>query len=358
MTDPSKRPLLRKTDLHLGYTAQEHVDDWDLIDMKGRFYDPVICKFLTPDPFVPNPLISQSWNRYAYVLNNPLSRRDPTGFQDSDDVVDAGSPGYENIETVWAPGINTLEGCLADSSCSEAHVITLSGGGTGDPPPPSPPPNDDGLGGPGAFGSPTNAGIKTTQGAPNYTPKDPLELYHKLDREMAYRFTNQAPFANPSRNKFHIFTAIVLGMAYGFMGGLWGAEALAGAAPAAIGVGGGDLVTALVTTSAEQAIGRSTASLTLQSSKWVSLATLITVWHHVFPQQFEPEFEAAGINIQLFTIEVSTALHTALHGEWNYLWEAFFGEAGGQATAEEIATFAAKLMQRWGLSNLPWMVYK
>ena len=41
--------------------------------MNGRIYDPVLGRFLSPDPIVQSPGYSQSWNRYAYVFNSPLS---------------------------------------------------------------------------------------------------------------------------------------------------------------------------------------------------------------------------------------------------------------------------------------------
>jgi hypothetical protein len=39
-------------------------------------------RFLSADPFVPDPFDGQSFNRYSYVRNNPLTRTDPTGFND------------------------------------------------------------------------------------------------------------------------------------------------------------------------------------------------------------------------------------------------------------------------------------
>jgi hypothetical protein len=42
-------------------------------------YDPVLGRFLSPDPFVQAPDFSQSFNRYTYCLNNPLKYTDPTG---------------------------------------------------------------------------------------------------------------------------------------------------------------------------------------------------------------------------------------------------------------------------------------
>ncbi|MGD8123065.1 RHS repeat-associated core domain-containing protein, partial [Vibrio sp. TRT 2004] len=39
----------------------------------------MIGRFLSADTFVPEPSFSQSYNRYAYVLNNPVKFNDPTG---------------------------------------------------------------------------------------------------------------------------------------------------------------------------------------------------------------------------------------------------------------------------------------
>ncbi|MFA0813678.1 RHS repeat-associated core domain-containing protein, partial [Microbulbifer epialgicus] len=63
-----------------GYTGHEHLDRTGLIHMNGRIYDPTLGRFLSPDPIVQAPTYSQSWNRYSYVFNNPLSLTDPTGF--------------------------------------------------------------------------------------------------------------------------------------------------------------------------------------------------------------------------------------------------------------------------------------
>ena len=48
--------------------------------MNGRVYDPALGRFLSPDPFVQDPDNSQSFNRYSYTQNNPLSYTDPSGF--------------------------------------------------------------------------------------------------------------------------------------------------------------------------------------------------------------------------------------------------------------------------------------
>lgn len=48
--------------------------------MNGRLYDPTTARMLSADPLVQDPFNGQNYNRYSYVLNNPLSYTDPTGF--------------------------------------------------------------------------------------------------------------------------------------------------------------------------------------------------------------------------------------------------------------------------------------
>lgn len=69
-----------------GFTNHEHYDIFDIIDMNGRIYDPTLGRFLQPDPFIQDPYYLQSYNRYAYVLNNPLSLSDPTGYNWFSDI--------------------------------------------------------------------------------------------------------------------------------------------------------------------------------------------------------------------------------------------------------------------------------
>ncbi len=65
--------------LNRGYTSHEHLPEFGLINMNARLYDPVVGRFLSPDPYVQAPDFSQNFNRYSYCLNNPLIYTDPTG---------------------------------------------------------------------------------------------------------------------------------------------------------------------------------------------------------------------------------------------------------------------------------------
>ncbi len=62
------------------FTGHRYLPEQELVHMKGRVYDPVFGRFLSPDPHIQSPLNSQSLNRYSYVLNNPLSLTDPSGY--------------------------------------------------------------------------------------------------------------------------------------------------------------------------------------------------------------------------------------------------------------------------------------
>ncbi len=74
MGSTTQRPMFDR-----GYTGHEHLFDVGLINMNGRMYDPVMSSFLSVDSYVQQPDNSQSFNRYAYCLNNPLKYTDPSG---------------------------------------------------------------------------------------------------------------------------------------------------------------------------------------------------------------------------------------------------------------------------------------
>jgi RHS repeat-associated protein len=74
-------------------------EDGHAVDyMHARYYSPSLGRFLSVDPAldlktaIGNP---QSWNRYAYVLNNPIGRIDPDGRADK-------VPQLDNVQLVLA----------------------------------------------------------------------------------------------------------------------------------------------------------------------------------------------------------------------------------------------------------------
>ncbi len=120
-----------------GFTDHEHIDGVGLIHMNGRVYDPVIGRFLTPDPLVQAPNNTQSYNRYSYVFNNPLSFVDPSGYESDPIIYDGDVIGQDigNIMEVQAlyytiDGASSPEPFAVDMTISPASsiIVTLGAG--------------------------------------------------------------------------------------------------------------------------------------------------------------------------------------------------------------------------------------
>ncbi|MGE8555280.1 MAG: RHS repeat-associated core domain-containing protein [Chryseobacterium jejuense] len=62
-----------------GYTSHEHFPEVGIIHMNGRLYDPLLRRFLNADEHIQDPYNTQNYNKYGYVLNNPLMFNDPSG---------------------------------------------------------------------------------------------------------------------------------------------------------------------------------------------------------------------------------------------------------------------------------------
>lgn len=62
-----------------GYTGHVNDPDTGLVYMQQRYYDPVIKRFISPDPVGPAAGNIFSFNRYAYANNNPVRYTDSDG---------------------------------------------------------------------------------------------------------------------------------------------------------------------------------------------------------------------------------------------------------------------------------------
>ncbi|ROI01534.1 hypothetical protein EGI16_16680 [Chryseobacterium sp. G0240] len=65
--------------LERGYTSHEHFMEVGIIHMNGRLYDPLLRRFLNADENIQDPYNTQNYNKYGYVMNNPLLFNDPSG---------------------------------------------------------------------------------------------------------------------------------------------------------------------------------------------------------------------------------------------------------------------------------------
>ena len=106
--------------LHRGYTGHEMLNEFGIINMNGRLYDPVLGRFFSPDNYVQMPDNSQNFNRYSYCLNNPLKYTDPSGntfmeifafamFNMASSMMQAGFEG----KNIWKAGALSLASSAA-----------------------------------------------------------------------------------------------------------------------------------------------------------------------------------------------------------------------------------------------------
>jgi RHS repeat-associated protein len=64
--------------------GREH-RDLGLVELGARMLDPVLARFISPDPVVPNVYRAVYLNRYVYARNNPLNVVDPSGYTPPDE---------------------------------------------------------------------------------------------------------------------------------------------------------------------------------------------------------------------------------------------------------------------------------
>lgn len=92
-----------------GYTGHEHLDKHKLVHMGGRIYDPLLGRFMSVDPYIQSETSTQSQNAYSYVMNNPLSMIDPSGYhacsaKQAGEICRLGSTSYMNSDYLGSSG--------------------------------------------------------------------------------------------------------------------------------------------------------------------------------------------------------------------------------------------------------------
>ena len=97
----------------VSYTGRELDPDTGLYYMRARYYDAELGRFISQDPVVGLKDQPQSFNRYAYAFNNPVSKIDPTGTFGTWELVLAGVVIIAGVITVvqtarglWSAGEN------------------------------------------------------------------------------------------------------------------------------------------------------------------------------------------------------------------------------------------------------------
>jgi RHS repeat-associated protein len=134
------------------FAGQEDLDNVFMVNMNGRVYLPSGGFFLSPDPFIPDPSDTQSFNRYAYVNNNPLSLIDPSGYDG-----EPPSNGQDPLDEIQVEGLRM--GAGDNTSAFFASSARTSFGEVFFP---GPIPQATIFGGGRSFGQPPLAGVLTT----------------------------------------------------------------------------------------------------------------------------------------------------------------------------------------------------
>jgi RHS repeat-associated protein len=132
-TYPSQAELTQVANItRHGFTGQEMLDNfYGLVNLNGRIFGAgQIPRMLSADPHVTDPGNTQSFNRYSYVNNNPLTYVDPSGFDeevsiprmpvDSDTITGDTSNGSAN---------QSLPEIVVNSSPAGSTITTFNPGG-------------------------------------------------------------------------------------------------------------------------------------------------------------------------------------------------------------------------------------
>jgi RHS repeat-associated protein len=116
---------------HREFTGHETIPNVGLVNMNGRVYDPELGRFLSPDPNVQFIANLQSYNRYSYVLNNPLRYTDPTGY--SMDVAGFLVGAYIAVVGTVACAASYGAACVAFAIAGAVYSTTYAIGQGADP---------------------------------------------------------------------------------------------------------------------------------------------------------------------------------------------------------------------------------
>ena len=104
----------------LGYTGRELDSETGLYYYRARYYDPEIGRFLSEDPLG----FEAGVNFYAYVSNNPINRKDPSGLFDVF--------GFAEGDLVGILGIEGGLGIVIDTNnLGESGIFRTRGGAGG-----------------------------------------------------------------------------------------------------------------------------------------------------------------------------------------------------------------------------------
>ena len=113
-----------------GFTFHQHLDVFNLINMGGRVYDPIVGQFLSPDPYIQAADNTQNLNRYAYCMHSPLMYVDPDG-EFWHIIIGAAVGGIVNLATNWKNIDGFWQGMAAFGAGAASGALTAAFGYAG-----------------------------------------------------------------------------------------------------------------------------------------------------------------------------------------------------------------------------------
>jgi len=109
--------------------------------------DPLVGRFASADPYITEPGFTQTYNRYAYVYNNPLKNSDPSGFEpiciprpimgsatasSSIELQDGQTFSFGETSWTWVKDIIQNDNCIATIDIAKNPGEGSSSGGDGE----------------------------------------------------------------------------------------------------------------------------------------------------------------------------------------------------------------------------------
>ena len=96
--------------------------------MLARYYSSSLGRFMAVDPGNDTALGDpQSWNKYAYVRNNPINANDPTG-QLADYLIDIPMAAVSVYQAVQNPTVGNIVGAVLDVAAAAIPIVPAVGG--------------------------------------------------------------------------------------------------------------------------------------------------------------------------------------------------------------------------------------
>jgi len=127
----SRSSCFNSNDNRIKYTGKERDGETGLDYFLARYYSGALGRFTSPDPLMASARKSdpQTWNRYAYVSNNPTNRIDPDGLFSPPPSSPLQFYGVTLMMQIW--DLQMIQRAMMESNYGPYMLQESSGGGEG-----------------------------------------------------------------------------------------------------------------------------------------------------------------------------------------------------------------------------------